>query len=73
MKQLNDIIASPLIELVNKSFQSGIFPDIFIIPMVTPIFKREPGVLWNNYRPIYLLLNINKIIEHLMHKQLYSS
>ena len=45
MKQLNDIIASPLIELVNKSFQSGIFPDIFIIPMVTPIFKREPGVL----------------------------
>ena len=28
MKQLNYIIASPLAELVNKSFQSGIFPDI---------------------------------------------
>ena len=26
MKQLNDIIVSPLAELINKSFQSGIFP-----------------------------------------------
>ena len=25
MKQLNGIIASPLVELVNKTFQSGIF------------------------------------------------
>ena len=72
MKQLNDIIASPLIELVNKSFQSGIFPDIFIIAKVTPIFKREARVLWNNKRPIYLLLNISKIIEQLIFKQLYS-
>ena len=28
MKQLNYIIASPLVQLVNKLFQSGIFPDI---------------------------------------------
>ena len=26
MKQLSDIIVSPLAELINKSFQSGIFP-----------------------------------------------
>ena len=39
MKQLNDIIASPLAELINKSFQSGIFPDIFKIAKVIFIFK----------------------------------
>ena len=33
-KQLNDIIASPLVELVNKLFQSDIFPDIFEIAKV---------------------------------------
>ena len=72
MKQLNDIIASPLAELINKSFQSGIFPDIFKIAKVIPIFKSESRVLCNNYRPISLLSNISKLIEKLMYKQVYS-
>ena len=72
MKQLNDIIASPLAELINKSFQSGIFPDIFKIAKVIPIFKSESRVLCNNYRPISLLSNIKELIEKLMHKQVYS-
>ena len=72
MKQLNDIIASPLAELINKSFQSGIFPDIFKIAKVIPIFKGESRVVSNNYRPISLLSNISKLIEKLMHKRVYS-
>ena len=72
MKQLNDIIASPLAELINESFQSGIFPDIFKIAKVIPIFKSESRVLCNNYRPISLLSNISKLIEKLMHRQVYS-
>ena len=36
MKQLNDIIVLPLAELINKSFKSGIFPDIFKIAKVIP-------------------------------------
>ena len=72
MKQSNDIIVSPLAELINKSFQSGIFPDIFKIAKVIPIFKSESRVLCNNYRPISLLSNISKLIEKLMHKRVYS-
>ena len=72
MKQLSDIIVSPLAELINKSFQSGIFPDIFKIAKVIPIFKSESRVLCNNYRPISLLSNISKLIEKLMHKRVYS-
>ena len=72
MKQLSDIIASPLAELINKSFQSGIFPDIFKIAKVIPIFKSESRVLCNNYRPISLLSNISKLIEKLMHKRVYT-
>ena len=41
MKQLNDIIVSPLAELVNKLFQNGIFPDIFKNAKVILIFKSE--------------------------------
>ena len=69
MKQSNDIIASPLAALINKSFQSGIFPDIFKIAKVIPIFKSESQVLCSNYRPIALLSNISRLIEEkLMHK-----
>ena len=50
IKQLNDIIVSPLAELIKKSFQSGLFPDVFI-----PIFKSESPVLCSNFRPISLL------------------
>ena len=72
VKQLNDSIAPPSAELINKSFQSGIFPDIFKTAKVIPIFKSEPRVLWNNYRPISLLSNIDKLIEKLMHKRVFS-
>ena len=41
MKKLNDIIASSLVELVNKSFQSGILPDISKTDKLIPIFKSE--------------------------------
>ena len=63
LKQVNDTIASPLAELINKSFQNCIFPDIFKIAKVIPIFKSESRVLCNNYRPISLLPNISKLIE----------
>ena len=41
MKKLNDIIASSLVELVNKSFQSDILPDISKTDKLIPIFKSE--------------------------------
>ena len=72
MKQLSDTIESPLAELINKSFQSGTFPDIFKIAKVIPIFKSESRVLCNNYRPISLLSSISKLIGKLMHKRVYS-
>ena len=72
MKQLSDITASPLAELINKLFQSGIFPDISKIAEVIPIFKSESRVLCRNYRLTSLLSNISKLTEKLMHKRVYS-
>ena len=72
MKQLNNIIVSPLAELINKSFQSSIFQDIFKTAKVIAIFKSESQVLCNIYRPIFLLSSNNKLIEKLMNKPVYS-
>ena len=66
-------VAKPLAEIVNLSFQTGIYIDVLKISKVAPIFKEKGSDLdFSNYRPISLLSNINKIIEKIMHGRLYS-
>ena len=66
-------IAQPLVDIINLSFQKGIYIDGLKISKVVPVFKDKGSDLdHTNYRPISLLSNINKIIEKLMHERLYS-
>ena len=60
-----------LSELVNLSFSSGIFPSKLKEAMVIPVFKNK-GSQTNteNYRPISLLSNLDKLYQKLMQKQL---
>ena len=74
LKLLNiipDLIIQPLCRLINKSFSSGIFPDLLKIVKVIPIHKGNSNQEMNNYRPISLLSIFDKIIEKLMHNRLY--
>ena len=60
MKQSNDIITSPLAESINKSFQSGIFPDNFKNTKVIPIFKvshKYSAITIDQYRCSQTLAN----------------
>ena len=70
LKQTRNTVFLPLAKLINKSFETGISPDIYNVAKVVPIFKSETRLLCNNYRPISLLSNIGKIIEDLIHKRL---
>ena len=66
-------IAQPLANIINLSFEKGIYIDELKISKVIPIFKDKGSDLdFINYRPISLLSNINKIIEKLMHERLFS-
>jgi hypothetical protein len=58
--------------IINQSFQSGIFPDLFKIAEVVPIFKGGCKQDLCNFRPISLLSNIGKLIEKLMYNRLIS-
>ena len=50
----------------------GIFQDKRKIAKVIPIFKKGDDTNLNNYRPIYLLRAISKIIEKAIYNQTYN-
>ena len=65
------MIVPRLVIIINKSFESGIFPDALKLTKVIPIFKSGSKLDMNNYRPISLLSTFSKIFEKLMHLRLY--
>ena len=48
------------------------FPDFFKICRIIPIHKKDSKLTVSNYKPISLLSNINKILEKIIFKRLYS-
>ena len=69
---LNNDISPLLADLFNKSFITGIFPSALKIARIIPIHKKDSKLECGNYRPISILSNLDKILEKLMYKRLYS-
>ena len=65
-------IAVPISHLINLSFSTGVFPSCLKVAKVIPVFKKDSPLLCNNYRPISLLSNLDKIYEKILYRQLYS-
>ena len=51
---------------------TDINPSILKIAKVVPVFKKYSKLHYSNYCPISLLSNIEKILEKLMYKRLYT-
>ena len=52
------------------SFVSGVFPDMFKIAKVVPIFKGGDHSKLVNYRPVSVLPAVSKILERLMYNRI---
>ena len=66
-------VVEPLESIINLLFVKGIYIENLKISKIIPVYKRKGSPLdYNNYRPISLLSNINKLIEKLMYKRLYT-
>lgn len=61
MSLVKDVISEPISELINLSFLTGSYPDNLKVAKVIPIHKKETKLLCNNYRPISLLSNLDKM------------
>ena len=59
-------VFKPLCILMNRSFKEGIFPDIWKLANVIPIFKKGDKFQSSNYRPVALLSCIGKLQERIV-------
>ena len=70
IKLIKDYISYPLANMVNLSFEQGVFPDELKIAVITPLYKAKDPMFFNNYRPISLLSVFSKIFERLMYNRI---
>ena len=65
LKLIPDLILIPLYNIINVSFNTGVFPSLLKIVKVIPIHKGGSTQEMNNYRPISLLFIFDKIMRNL--------
>ena len=61
-----------LSEVINSSFEHGVFPSQLKVAKVVPIHKSGTKTDVSNYRPISLLSAFSKIFEKHMHTRVYN-
>ena len=69
---LKQDISIQLADLFNLSFSPSSFPSILKTAKVVPVFKKDSKLGCYNYRPNSLLSNVEKILEKLMYKRVYT-
>ena len=68
----DDSVVPPLRIIFQNILSTSVYPDLWKVADVTPIFKKEDKQLIKNYRPISLLPICGKIFEKLIFNKLYS-
>ena len=71
LKLIKIEISESLTLIINQSINTGIFPNKLKIAKVLPLFKKNENYVFDNYRPVSVLSSISKVIEKVMHIQLY--
>ena len=73
LKSAAEHIQAPLTYIINLSLSSGEFPAEWKVARVTPIYKDGARDDVSNYRPISILPVVSKLLEKIVHDQLYRS
>ena len=68
----DESVVLPLKIIFKSILNNSVYPDLWKIADVTPIFKKEDKQLVKNYRPISLLPICGKIFKKLIFTTLYS-
>lgn len=64
--RLKDTLSLPLSIIFNKSLSEGVFPDLWKLSFISPIFKSGKKSDVTNYRPVSIICASAKIFEKLI-------
>ena len=64
------VITNSIAKIFNCSIESGEFPLDWKIARVTPLHKKEPRNLLDNYRPT-IFSTVDKVFEKILYEQFY--
>ena len=56
--------------IINKSFETGVFPDSLKLAKVIPIYKSGDKTLLSNYRPISILNSFSNFLKKVIYNHL---
>lgn len=70
IKIIQDHISQPLTYIFNLIFEQGEYPNLMKEAIIKPIFKKGDKTLMENYRPISLLSNFNKLLEKILKQRI---
>ncbi len=63
LKESKNALLEPRSIIINKTLNTGIFPDKLKIVKLNHIYKKSDQTQFTNYRPISLLPTMSKIYE----------
>ncbi|CAH2084309.1 unnamed protein product [Euphydryas editha] len=64
-------ISNPICLIFNRCLEEGVVPQIWKNANITPVYKTGSKNDIANYRPISLLSTLPKVLERLVHTQIY--
>ena len=71
LKELIPYLCEPLCTVINRSLESGVFPELMKLAEVVPLYKGKARDQETNYRPISLLTTMSKVMEKMVYKRVY--
>ena len=72
LRECADSLCTPLTDLFNKSMNDSIFPSLWKLSNISPVYKKALRHLKENYRPVSLLSCMSKIMERIVYNALYN-
>ena len=70
LKEFRGFLSHIIADLINRCFETGVFPKLFKKALVLPLYKKDSPDLMTNYRPISILPKLSKIIEKCLKSRL---